>query len=335
MPSYLAAGLEVARAMSRYLPRFLLASIILGGIVLAWVFRDYLNTDTLQAWLTGAGIAAPVVFMALYAIGTVLFLPGSLLTLIGGALFGPVFGTLYNVTGATLGATLAFLVARYAASDWVRRTSGPRLKQVIHGVELQGWRFVAFARLVPLFPFNLLNYALGLTRIRLPDYVVTSYLCMLPGGFAYTYLGYAGREAVTGGEALVHKALLALALLAAAVLVPQMVLRWRRGPALTVEELKDHLDAGTLLKVLDVRSEREFDGELGHIAQAINIPVETLGRRLAELGDDLSQPIAIVCHTERRSHQAARLLRRKGFSRTCVVQGGMARWSAAEFPVVR
>ena len=100
-------------------------------------------------------------------------------------------GTVYNLTGATLGAALAFLIARYLASDRVARKTGGRVKQLIDGVENEGWRFVAFVRLVPLFPFNLLNYTLGLTRLRLLPYVIASYLFMLPGAIAYTYLGYA------------------------------------------------------------------------------------------------------------------------------------------------
>jgi len=95
--------------------------------------------------------------MGLYVAVTVLLLPGSILGLAGGALFGPAWGTVYTLVGATIGATLAFLVARYVASDWVAAKAGGRVKQVIDGVEAEGWRFVAFTRLVPLFPFNLLN----------------------------------------------------------------------------------------------------------------------------------------------------------------------------------
>ena len=104
-----------------------------------------------------AGPVAPLLFILIYALATVLFLPGSVLTLAGGALFGPVLGTLYNLTGATLGATLAFLIARYLAADWVADKTGGRVKQLINGVEAEGWRFVAFVRLVPLFPFNLIS----------------------------------------------------------------------------------------------------------------------------------------------------------------------------------
>ena len=101
------------------------------------------------------------------------------------------------------------------------------MKQLKEGVENEGWRFVAFVRLVPLFPFNLLNYALGLTRIRFLHYLLATYICMLPGAIAYTYLGYAGREAIGGGEDLIQKALLALALLAAVAFLPRIIRKFR------------------------------------------------------------------------------------------------------------
>ncbi|MBF0186721.1 MAG: TVP38/TMEM64 family protein, partial [Magnetococcales bacterium] len=130
---------------------------------------------------------------------------------------------------ATLGATISFLVARYLASDWVEQRTGGRLRQLMDGVDAEGWRFVAFVRLVPLFPFNLLNYALGLTKIPLTHYIIASYLCMIPGGFAYTYVGFAGREAVAGGEGVLKKGLLALGLLAAVAFLPSMIKRMRAG----------------------------------------------------------------------------------------------------------
>jgi uncharacterized membrane protein YdjX (TVP38/TMEM64 family) len=125
--------------------------------------------------------------------------------LAGGALFGPIAGTLCNLTGATLGATLAFMIARYVASDWVSARAGERLAALVQGVEEEGWRFVAFVRLVPLFPFNLVNYAFGVTRIRLGEYVIASFVCMAPGALAYTYLGYAGREVASGQAGTIHK----------------------------------------------------------------------------------------------------------------------------------
>lgn len=210
--------------------RAALALALAGAVAVAYFYRDQLNLETLDASIKQAGMLGPLLFMAIYALATVLFLPGSILTLAGGALFGPVAGTLYNLTGATIGATLAFLVARYLASDWVARKAGGRLKQLIEGVEQEGWRFVAFTRLVPLFPFFLLNYALGLTRVRLWHYILASYVFMFPGALAFTYLGYAGREAVTGGEGMIRKGLLALALLALVAFLPRFIRRLRGKP---------------------------------------------------------------------------------------------------------
>ncbi len=209
--------------------RITLIVLLLAGIALGLQYREALNTESLQAWLAQWGVVAPLIFMLIYAVATVFFLPGSLLTLAGGALFGPLWGTLINLTGATLGATLAFLVARYLGAEWVEKKSGERLARIQAGVEAEGWRFVAFTRLVPLFPFNLLNYALGLTRIRLLHYIIASYLCMLPGAIAYTYLGYAGREAVAGSEGMIQKGLLALALLALVAFLPRLIQRLRKG----------------------------------------------------------------------------------------------------------
>ena len=216
--------------MNSKLARLVLLLIVIAGISLAVIYRDRFDALVLEQWVAGAGVAGPIVFMLIYVIGTVFFMPGSVLTLAGGAIFGPVSGTLYNLTGATLGATLAFVISRYLASDWVERKAGGRLKQLKEGVEGEGWRFIAFVRLVPLFPFNLLNYALGLTRIKLSHYFIASYLSMLPGAIAYTYLGYAGREAVAGAEGMIQKGLLALALLAIVSFLPRLIGSLRRGP---------------------------------------------------------------------------------------------------------
>ncbi|MBT3309052.1 MAG: TVP38/TMEM64 family protein [Gammaproteobacteria bacterium] len=207
----------------------LLLLITAAGAALWW--GQSLDVSVIVEAVGELGPLAWIAFILLYALATVFFLPGSMLTLAGGSLFGPVLGTFVNLTGATLGATIAFLISRYLASDWVEEKSGGRLKRLKEGVESEGWRFVAFVRLVPIFPFNLLNYALGLTRIRLLHYVIASYLCMLPGAIAYTYLGYAGREAVAGGEGLIQKGLLALALLAAVAFLPRMIAHFRRGDA--------------------------------------------------------------------------------------------------------
>lgn len=202
----------------------LLALLLLVLAVAAVVLnRERLDIESIQARLEQLGLFAPVAFIVLYSIGTVLFLPGSVMTLAGGALFGPWAGTLYNLAGATLGATLAFLISRYLGSNWVRQKAGGMLQKLLNGVESEGWRFVAFVRLVPLFPFNLLNYALGLTRIRLLPYMLTTWVCMIPGGFAYTWLGHAGSEAAAGSENTLQNILVAIALLAIVIYIPRVL----------------------------------------------------------------------------------------------------------------
>jgi uncharacterized membrane protein YdjX (TVP38/TMEM64 family)/rhodanese-related sulfurtransferase len=328
-------GVNGANRMKTKLARWFVLAVVVAGIIVAFMYREQFDAAALEQWVQEAGLAGPLVFMAIYAIATVFFLPGSVLTLAGGALFGPILGTFYNLTGATIGAVLAFLVARYLASDWVEQKAGGRLKQLKQGVEGEGWRFVAFVRLVPLFPFNLLNYALGLTRIRLSHYLIATYLFMLPGAIAYTYLGYAGREAVAGSEGLIQKALLALALLAVVAFLPRLIGRLRRGPMMGVVQLKDKLDLQQDVLVLDVRTAEDYIGEQGHIANSKNIPVEDLGSRLTEIADYVERPIAIVCRTDRRSAKAAQLLTGKGFADVHVVKGGMTDWNQQGYEVIQ
>lgn len=319
--------------MNRGLARALTAIALLAAIGLALLFRDRLDPAALEAWVAGAGSAGPLLFIMIYALATVLFLPGAALTLVGGALFGPVAGTLYNLAGATIGAILAFLAARHLAADWVRHRAGPRLDGIVKGVEAEGWRFVAFTRLVPLFPFNLLNYVLGLTRVPLVQYALASAFFMLPGAIVYTYLGYAGREALAGSEGLLQKGFLALSLLGALAFLPRLVARLRARPMLDVGELKRRIDGQQDLLVLDVRTAADFVGEQGHIAGATNIPLEALESRLDELAADLERPIALVCRTDRRSAKAAALLGGRGFADVHVVQGGMTAWLGNDWPV--
>jgi uncharacterized membrane protein YdjX (TVP38/TMEM64 family) len=119
----------------------------------AFMLRDRWDLAAVEAAIGGLGPWGPIAFVALFAAGTVLFLPGSVFGLAGGALFGPLWSTVLNLAGGTLGAILAFLVARHIAADWMARRAGGRLRQVVEGVEAEGWHFVALIRLVPVVPF--------------------------------------------------------------------------------------------------------------------------------------------------------------------------------------
>ncbi len=313
--------------------KILLLVVIVAGITLVILYRDQLNVTAIQGWIEEAGDAAPLLFMSVYIIGTVLFFPGAVLTLLGGALFGPLLGTFYNLTAATIGAMLSFLIARYLASDWVEKKAGGKLKQLINGVENEGWRFIAFTRLVPLFPFNLLNYALGLTKIKFRHYSLATFIFMFPGALAYTYLGYIGKEAATGGSGLIQKAMLALALLGFVAFLPRIIGSIRKGAMLSSGNLKQRLDNGEDLLLLDVRTAEDYNGEQGHIAGATLLPLEQLENRLDEINDYLEKPVVTICRTDRKSSKAALLLVKKGFADVHVVKKGMTGWLKNSYPV--
>jgi uncharacterized membrane protein YdjX (TVP38/TMEM64 family)/rhodanese-related sulfurtransferase len=313
----------------------LIAALLAGSLFLA-LHRDLLQSRGLARELARLGHWAPILFVLLYALATVLFVPGSAFSLAGGAIFGPVWGTVWNLVGATSGAGLAFIAARYLASGWVAKKSGERLNRVLRGVEAEGWRFVAFVRLVPLFPFNLLNYALGLTRIEFGVYILTSAICMVPGAFAYTWLGYTGRQAVAGSENRVSDLLIAIGVFAALALLPRLVRRLREQ-ARFVEASKLWDDLGRTLEtvVIDVRSREEFSGRLGHIRGAHNIPIGELSAALLRMAEMKTRPIVLVCKTDNRAARGARLLLHDGFERVLVLRGGMENWLRSGFPVVR
>lgn len=141
-------------------------------------------------WVSGQGAAAPVLFAVVYAVATVLLVPGSLLTLAAGALFGVWRGTVIVLLAASAGATASFLIARYLARRRVlgRVSRDARFAAIDRAIAAYGLRIVVLLRLSPVVPFSLLNYALGITSVRLRDYVVAC-LAMLPGTLLYVYYG--------------------------------------------------------------------------------------------------------------------------------------------------
>jgi uncharacterized membrane protein YdjX (TVP38/TMEM64 family) len=158
-------------------------------------------------WVDGLGFWGPAVFVLGYAIAVVAFVPASLLTLGAGAIFGIVHGVIYVFVAATVGSCLAFLVSRYLARSVVERKieGKPKFSAIDRAVAAEGLKIVFLLRLTPAVPFNLLNYALGLTRVRFTDYAIAS-IGMLPGTFLYVYSGkLAGDVAALAGNPEVAK----------------------------------------------------------------------------------------------------------------------------------
>lgn len=166
---------------------FLLISFIIAAIVSIKLsgLDQYLDQERLRIWISSYGAWGPIAYIILYSIAPSLMLPGIPITVAGGILFGPIGGTIYTSIGATIGASIAFLISRYLGRDWVEAMLKDRWKVLDAEVDRQGWKIVAFTRLIPLFPFNMLNYAFGLTRIRFSHYFLASFIFMLPGVVAY------------------------------------------------------------------------------------------------------------------------------------------------------
>ena len=151
-------------------------------------------------WIRGLGPVAPVVFLLLYVVACVFLLPGSVLTLGAGAVFGVSRGIVIVWISATLGATAAFLVGRYLVRGWVaaKIAANPKLQALDATVTREGRTIVLLMRLSPVVPFNLLNYVFGATRVSLRDYVLASAIGMLPGTAMYVYLGSVAGELAAG-----------------------------------------------------------------------------------------------------------------------------------------
>jgi uncharacterized membrane protein YdjX (TVP38/TMEM64 family)/rhodanese-related sulfurtransferase len=307
-----------------------------GGFFLLFLFlialasfllRAHFDAAALRTALGAAGPAAPILFVAAYALASIAFLPGAPFSLAAGFLFGPWWGTLFSLGGALLGATAAFLIARHLAQAWVRERARGILADLLGGIAASGWRFVLWVRLVPLFPFNLLNYALGLTELPLTSYVWASALGMLPGAFLYNWLGYTGRRWSERESGAMRDALIAFALVAVLLLVPALWRRLRRRwHWLEAAELAAWLEQKRPCTLIDVRSAAELKA-LPPIRGARHVPLERIREQAAALcASSAGTPLVLVCHTARRAALAADLLCSKGAETVFVLRGGMLGW---------
>jgi uncharacterized membrane protein YdjX (TVP38/TMEM64 family) len=187
-----ATSVRVSAAPSR--SRWRIVVWVVAVAVVVAVSRVFDMPSLLQAalaWIRGLGPWGPAIFVLLYVAATVLLLPAVVLTLGAGAVFGVAQGFLMVSVGATLGATAAALIGRYLARDWVARrlANSPKLSAIDEAVAREGWKIVFMTRLSPAFPFVGLNYAFGLTRVSLPQYVLASWIGMMPGIALYAYIG--------------------------------------------------------------------------------------------------------------------------------------------------
>lgn len=182
----------------------LLVAILAAGVVATVALAPGGATErrelleTVQGAVSAAGPAAPIAYVVLYAVGTVVFVPGAPLSVAGGALFGPLWGTVLIVAGATLGAGGAFVVARRLGRDQIEALAAGRLGQVDRWLEQQGFLAVLYLRLVIIVPFNLLNYVVGITSVRRRDYLLATIIGIVPAAFAFAAFGDVALAALDG-----------------------------------------------------------------------------------------------------------------------------------------
>lgn len=184
------------------------------------------NVYKIKEWVSGFGIIAPLVYIGFYIVATLFFLPGLPITVLSGVAFGPVWGVVYVWIGAVTGVSLAFLVARYVARDLVENwvSGNAQFQKIDEKVEQEGWRILMFTRLVPIFPFNLQNYAYGLTKIKFLTYMLVSAIFMLPGTIAYVQIG----GALVSGEGNLSKTLIYLSIAGILFLLVSLIPKFLR-----------------------------------------------------------------------------------------------------------
>lgn len=170
-------------------------AVVTAVITLALVFRLPARAQALLQTVLGQikelGYWGPTVFILLYIVSCMVLIPASVLTMGGGAIFGVVKASIYVSIAATLGATAAFLIGRYFARDWIHRKVGthPLFVAMDRTVAAEGWKIVFLTRLCPIFPFFLMNYAYGLTRVSLRHYMLATWIGIMPGSTLFVYIG--------------------------------------------------------------------------------------------------------------------------------------------------
>lgn len=178
------------------------------------------NMNELKTYINSFGIMSPIVFIALFVAATVFFLPGLPITVLSGILFGAFWGAAYVIVGSTIGVSLAFLIGRYLGRDFVKRMTdkNKKMAKLDSYIKEQGDTILIISRLVPIFPFNLQNYAYGITDIKFSTYFWYSLIFMIPGTFIYTSFGALAYSSVPTKDLLFYSSLLLVAICALIIL---------------------------------------------------------------------------------------------------------------------
>lgn len=204
--------------------KFFILILLIAAAIIFLRFTETgsnIRPDAIRAFILSFGALSPLIYIAIYSIAPVFMIPGTFVSFVAGVAFGGLYGTLYTVIGATLGASAAFLTARYLGRDFIEGLLRGRLKIFDEGAERHGFRAVLFVRLIPLFPFNIVNYGAGLSKIQFRDFFLATLAGIIPGTFAYVNLGNSIMDIRS------WKFVLALAFLILLVFVPVIYKRFK------------------------------------------------------------------------------------------------------------
>jgi len=205
--------------------RVFVFGLIAVACFMAWHWRGGLDPVTITAAIASYP-AAPLGFLAVHIVASLLFIPRTVLAIVAGLLFGSHWGIFWAEIGSVAGAVVGFLVARYVHPGLGDLRGTARIGPILARIETGGWRAVALVRLIPVMPHSLANYALGLTRIPLRDYAFGSLIGQLPMTIAYVDLGAAGEQLVLGGVGWLEPTLIGVAMLVLSLVISAHF-RWR------------------------------------------------------------------------------------------------------------
>jgi len=216
--------------------KFVVLIILLASLIYFFRFSDYskeVSINNIKSFIDSFGSLSFLAFVIFYAIGVALSIPGIIFTFIGGVLFGTLLGTILTTIGATIGAGLAFYVSRFLGRNFVESIIKGNIKKIDNYIHNKGFKGILFVRIVPLFPYVVVNFGAGLCNIKFKDYIIATFIGVIPGAFIYTYLfSTFGEKALSGDfslrELLTLDFLLPISLLSILLLSPFIYKRFKK-----------------------------------------------------------------------------------------------------------
>jgi uncharacterized membrane protein YdjX (TVP38/TMEM64 family) len=207
--------------------RLAVAAVLAGGMALAIAYRGELHLDRLQDWLDDYGAFIPVAYILAHIAASLFFVPRTLMAVLAGIMFGSWAGPLWSLTGSMVGAYVGFAAARYVNAGQIRPEEMKRIGPYLKRAEESGWRMIAVIRAVPL-PHTPLNYAFGLTRVSVANYMIGSFVGFVPASILCAELGASGRYATSGTGDWLELSAWALAFVIVSIALPRLATRWSR-----------------------------------------------------------------------------------------------------------